>query len=207
MTGITYDQVQYVRRISINVGETMQEFATRTLGDASQWPDIVNLNGLVPPYVTNDLALAASSKVVLYGAYLMVPGAIPFIEYHDDAELMFERDLDLLTYGGLADDGGDIKLVSGIDNLTQAIRIRVVTALKELLFHPTYGCDVRKLLGASNGPLSQIAAGAYVQGAVESDPRVERVTSTATETSGDVLLVHCEFIPIYGPNRKISMEF
>lgn len=204
MSGISYTRVDYVRRVPLNQDETMQGFAARVLGDASQWVDIANLNSLLPPYVTGDLAVAAAGNVALYGSYLRVPGAVPLIDYHDDAELMFERDLDLST-GGLTDEDGDIRLLSGIDNLHQALTIRVVTALRELMFHPRYGCDVRRLIGASSGPLAVVAAGAYVKGAVEADPRIERVTTATSEAVGDSLKVTCECIPIYGPPRRVEL--
>ncbi len=43
------------RFVETLANDTMQGIAARELGDASRWVDLVNINGLTPPYLTGEL--------------------------------------------------------------------------------------------------------------------------------------------------------
>lgn len=196
---ITYDAVSDVRRAAINVDESIQEFAYRVLGDATRWVEVVGLNDLLPPFVGYGDRLAAP------GALLIIPGDIPYAEYQDvDADLVYERDLALVN-GDLAVTDGDLRTVSGVANLKQALTIRIVTGTGELIYHPRYGCDVKKLLGASSGPLAAVAAGAYVESALRSDPRIQRIESLDVDVVGDSVQITGTVNPITGSPRKVDI--
>jgi phage baseplate assembly protein W len=198
-------QLDGVRYVSLNNNETLQSLAARTLGSAERWTEIVNINKLIPPYVTGDPLQRAGGRVALYGDLLKVPGSLQYSESADDRELIFERDC-LLENGDIQADAGDIKLVSGTKNLVQAIRHKVLTDTGELLFHSTYGCDVRSLLGATSGPIQAMFAASYVKASVKSDPRVQDVKKIQADVVGDQCRVECEFHPIVGRMERLVID-
>lgn len=183
-----------LRQVELLWEDTLQRLAARELGDAARWVDIANLNGLMPPYVTGD-DLLASDTVALYGDVLWVPSATSVVSARSSANLVFEQDV-MLTDGKLTANGGDFDISFGIQNLMQAMRHRVMTDKSELLYHPQYGCDVRRLIGGINGPVADLLAASYVSAALRNDPRVSDVTKIVATTTGDQLYVDADVVPI-----------
>jgi phage baseplate assembly protein W len=176
------------RRVQLLQGETLQQLALRELGDAARWVDIAHLNGLRPPYVTGDPA-EASGTVALYGAVLLVPAATAEISADTDPDTVFGTDIRLLNGLPVIDDNGDVVMISGRANLSQAITHRIVTRPGELLFHPAYGCHVHRLKGDANGPAAALLGGEYVKAALRSDPRIQDAPSATVEAAGDALRI------------------
>jgi phage baseplate assembly protein W len=176
------------RRVQLLQGETLQQLALRELGDAARWVDIANLNGLRPPYVTGDPA-EASKTVVLYGAVLLVPAATTEISADTDPDTVFGTDIRLRNGLPVIDDSGDVVMVSGRANLSQAITHRIGTRPGELLFHRDYGCHAHRLKGDANGPTAALLGGEYVKAALRSDPRIQAVPSATVEVAGDALRI------------------
>jgi phage baseplate assembly protein W len=95
--------------------------------------------------------------------------------------------LDYALHGGfyedadLADAGAglhrDLALLSGIDNLTQAIANRLKTRRGELasLGHPEYGSRHHELIGEPNVERTRNLVKMYVLRALRDEPRIERV--------------------------------
>jgi phage baseplate assembly protein W len=189
-----------LRQVELLWDDTLQRLAARELGDAARWVDIANLNGLVSPYVTGD-ALLASDTVAVYGDVLWVPSATSVVSARSSANLVFEQDV-MLTNGRLTANGGDFDISFGVPNLMQALRHRVMTAKADLLYHPEYGCDVRRLIGGMNGPVADLLAASYVSAALRRDPRVKDVSAIKATTTGDQLYVDAEVVPI--DNRRVQ---
>jgi phage baseplate assembly protein W len=185
-------------------GESLQQLAARELSDATQWVMIAELNGLLPPYVTDNQSLVSAS-VVLYGATLAVPSGSGQISASSDPALVFESDIALLD-GEMFDSNGDIATVSGIANLKQALNNRVVTETGELDFHLDYGCKARKRIGVVGGPTGLMVAGEDVRAALKSDPRVQDVSNVIVSISGDVTNVETTVTPISGKPTGISFQ-
>lgn len=73
--------------------------------------------------------------------------------------------------------GRDLKLVEGIDNLTQALANRLKTRKGELasLGHPDYGSRHHELIGEPNVDRTRNLIKFYVLQALRDEPRIERV--------------------------------
>jgi phage baseplate assembly protein W len=71
-------------------------------------------------------------------------------------------------------DGRDFALVSGPDNLGQAVSIRLLTPLGELapLGHPDYGSRLHELIGQPNSATRRNLAKLYVLDALRGEPRI-----------------------------------
>lgn len=193
------------RFVEVLHGDTLQALALRELGSAARWAEIAHMNGLVPPYITADQALERAG-VLGYGDMLMVPAAVETVSADSDPDAVFERDC-LLRKGALEDDGaGDFAVASGRENFRQALMHRVVTGPDELLFHPEYRCLIRRLIGAVNGPTFGLLAGEYVRAAISADPRVQSVPRVDVESSGDVIRVTVEVVPVAGRVLNLSLS-
>lgn len=176
------------RRVQLQWGESLQALAARELGDAAQWTDIAALNDLAPPYVTGDPA-QRSARVAYYGDTLTIPAATADIEVTArSAEDVLKRDV-ALVQGRLVAVDGSLALVAGRDNLHQALGIRVRTEPGELLFHPTYGCEVHRLKGQKADPINALLAAEFVKSAVRADARIASVIAATTVAQGDTLAV------------------
>ncbi|MFN8483145.1 MAG: GPW/gp25 family protein [Anaerolineae bacterium] len=75
--------------------------------------------------------------------------------------------------------GQDLDLLSGADNLVQALLMRFLTPLGELdaLGHPEYGSRLFDLIGELNNDTTRNRAKLYVLQALAAEPRVQTVLS------------------------------
>jgi phage baseplate assembly protein W len=84
-------------------------------------------------------------------------------------------------------DGRDLALVSGRENVGQAILIRLLTPRGELaaLAHPEYGSRLHELVGRANTDTVRDLAKLYVLESLQAEPRVaEIVEVTVTPVAG-----------------------
>ena len=168
-------------------GDTLQRVAERETGDPAQWYDLIELNGLRPPYLTDDPA-QVSAGVLLAGGSLRVPANEVVLVQGETDDDLFGTDC-RLSKGEMPVENGDFALIAGVDNLVQALRHLVVTEPGELVFHPRYGCGVRPYLGAANTRANGLVAGSLVKRAVHADPRIHSVREATVEMSGDLLRI------------------
>lgn len=74
---------------------------------------------------------------------------------------------------------GDLKLVSGRDDLAQAILNRLLTRRGELadLGHPNYGSRLHQLIGEPNTRRTQVLADLYIRESLAAEPRIREIVS------------------------------
>lgn len=190
------------RFVEVRIGDSLQAIAARELGDASRWHELIAYNNLVPPFLTDDPALA-SQGVKTAGELILVPAPAPSVSTGVDPEKVFERDIDL-TGGQFSVENGDFAVVAGRANLRQAIKHRIDTERGELMFHLAYGSSVRRMIGAVNGPTAAQLAASYARAAVAMDPRVRQVLSATAEVVGDAVNVTVVAEPIAGESVEVA---
>ncbi len=78
---------------------------------------------------------------------------------------------------------GDLRLVSGRLNLSQAILNRLFTRQGELtgLGHPDYGSRLYSLIGAPNTLHTQVVAELYIREALANEPRIAEIQAILFE--------------------------
>ena len=193
------------RVVETRVRDSLQRIALREMGSAALWYDIAAINKLVPPYLVDDQTLVAPGVLLAGEATLRVPSTAPQASGVVSSQSVFGSDC-ALTNGRLqAGPNGDFLIVSGEDNLKQALRIRLGTHPADLVYHPTYGCKAYTLLGKGGTPVADQLAAAFVAAAINADPRILRAESTKASTIGDALVATAIAIPINGKRLPISV--
>lgn len=178
-------------------GDSLQKIALRELGDASRWPELISYNELVPPFITDDAA-EAGPGVLLSGQPILVPSAAALTTGPTKQEDVFGTDVALDEAGGMVTDGVDFVMVRGNANLIQALGGRIRTPRGALMFHPVYGCDVRRFIGTVNGPTKGLLTAQLVRGTVQQDPRVTRAQSSRATVDGDKIVAEAVVETIAG---------
>src|SRR3954454_3326451 len=99
-----------------------------------------------------------------------------------DRERLFGADLRLRPTGGsldlTRDDGGDLDLATGAENISQALTLRLLVRRGELtpLGWPDYGSRLHELIGEPNVVRTRALLMTFAQAAIEQDARVEKVS-------------------------------
>ena len=183
-------------------GDTLQSIAARALNDATQWATLIYPNNLVYPYITDD-PTQAGPRVLLTGAQILVPAPAAVAQTTDPDEV-FGTDISLTNGLISGTSSGDVATVSGRPNLRQALKNRVETPQGSLVFHPTYGSLLKVLIGRVSVPAQQVLAASTAKGAILADPRVASVDQATATTSGDVVSVSIEAIPVVGQSLLVA---
>lgn len=189
-----------VRHAEVHYGDTLKRISLRELGDASRWFELVLLNGLKPPYIV--APEDAGIGLLAYGDFIRVP-ALNGLPAAADAAETYLRDLQV-TGGRLQASNGDLALVEGIENLSQALCHRVAVPKRDLGFHPFYGCWVHTLKGGGVRADTARLAAFYVKSALAEDYRVRRVESCVGKAISDQIEVRAVVIPITGTPVSFS---
>ncbi|HET7675827.1 MAG TPA: hypothetical protein VFL54_09925 [Gammaproteobacteria bacterium] len=172
------------RRVPTLHGDTLQRIAARELGDAALWYRLIYLNGLRAPYITDDPAQAGKG-VILAGDTILLPAAGQSAIQSPDPDNVYGDDITLAD-GRIGVKNGDMAIVSGIGNLTQALSNRIQTRQGELQRHPRYGCALHQLIGQANN-VNALAAAGLLKRSLQSDYRVRRVAAARASVAGDAV--------------------
>lgn len=188
----------------VHRGDDVQAVAGRELGDANRWPELVWLNELVWPYVTDDPARAGDG-VIISGAFIKIPAPVGVPSRAGDTGQVFERDCVLADKRLQATDGGDIAIVTGSSNLVQQLTHRINTPRSQMRRHPSYGCMLYRILGRVNGEAQNLMATEYARSAILSDYRIKSVPQISVVAAGDAISVNARAMTIEGGHVDIIM--
>lgn len=191
------------RRVETRVGDSLPAIAARELGDAALWPDLAAINGLLPPWITDDLGVASETVLLAGQQQIKLPTSSQAPSGVTDRDGLFGTDVALPGGRLQVTADGDLATVSDVANLTQALTMRLASVTGDLVHHPSYGCDVRKLIGqAANATTNKLAA-VMVSRAVRSDARISEVASATGTVRGDIVTVQVKAVAVDG--RRVSV--
>lgn len=178
------------RRVPTRGGDTLQAVAVRAMGDASRWFDLVEINGLIPPFITDDPE-EAGPKVLLAGQDILVPAlAAPSTGVSaDTASDILGTDIKLTGRKLTITAAGDLATVSGVPNMRQAVEHVIQTNREELQRHLEYGSSVRTLIGDPADTLTNRLAASYIRRAIEADQRIAKTEGIRATVVGDTVAI------------------
>lgn len=169
-------------------GDDLQTIAGRELGDANRWPELVWINSLIYPYLTDDEQVS-SDRVLLTGSLIRIPAPSATPVDEPKRAQVFGRDVQLTNRKLTVTENGDFDVCAGVDNLTQQLRHAIITPRGQLRRHPGYGCLVWTLHGAVQGPTAAMLGSQYVRATLEADYRVSQVRQASADVIGDALRI------------------
>lgn len=186
-------------------GDTLQLIALRELGDANEWAKLAWFNDLLPPFITDDPA-ESSSRILLAGEQIRIPSAAVETDAEaTNADNVLLTDCALVGRRLMADSTtGDFVLVSGRENLKQAISHRISTDPGELIYHPAYGCKLQRRKGGKNNAVMGLIGRMDAQDALTQETRLKRINRITVTSSGDALIVKADVSPISGESVTVD---
>lgn len=185
------------RLAATHYNDDLPTVAAREMGDANRWVELVWLNGLVPPYITDDVRLVAPG-VLRSGALIKIPAPVGMVTDGADSGQVFERDCQMVKRQLQATPDGDLSVVSGFANLRQQLSHRIVTPRGQATRHAEYGCLISRLVGKVNGPTANMLGAQYVNATLKSDYRVSQVQYSRAIVDRDSIKVTARVIAIDG---------
>lgn len=201
------------RQHVISTGDTIQSIAQDHLGDMNKWVEIAQFNGLRHPYIVDTVEekLKDSDRTMTYGDVLLIDvgqgtrnDLITTLrtstEYDTEAvmALALGKDLDIMPvvdiYGIRDKDSdnlelkanqyGDLKTVRGVENMKQALYVRLATPRGSYLGHPKFGSDILKYLGGKNNELTATEIDLEIERTLRTDGRVTGVSLASRQIKG-----------------------
>jgi hypothetical protein len=150
---ITIDTPNSVREKSIDGNDTIHTIATRELGNPDRFRDLVLLNNLKPPYID----AAGGPGVLKPGQKILIPqnksnsegGVVKNKEYNittgmSSGEKALGVDIRVTDEGDLAISNiKDLDLVGGMDNMSQAVALKLYYEKGSLKRHPEVGTNLQ----------------------------------------------------------------
>ena len=172
--------------------DTIQTIAARILGNPDRYREIVVLNNLKPPYI----AETASSGVLAYGDSILIPatGSIDKssgVVLNKDYEITKDLDYSKKALGVdiMIDDDYDLKfanfgdydLVAGIENMAQAILLKIYYENGSLKRHPGIGASLRVGRKVTDLGIARV----NLLNSLNADNRVESVPYLSLQQEGN----------------------
>jgi len=193
-----FSEISGYRLAGTYQGDTLQGISLREMGDASLWHGLISINNLLPPYLTNNPALAGARLLLAGRDSIKIPSSVAPSTGTPDPSTVYGTDIGLFSGFIGVDAGGDIATVTGLPNLKQAIELRLGTEPEDLMFHPDYGNGCIELIGASGTDLNLRLAAVFVSQAILSDERIAEMQSCVATISGDTIAVSAVAMAIDG---------
>lgn len=194
-----------VRQYRLQQGDDLRTVAAREYGDPTRWTELARLNDLRIPFVVESFRAADRlPHTAIWGDTLLVPAEQNGARTPSPRSL-FGADLALVRGQLTATPDGDLALVEGADNLSQAMSNRIRTMRGELTYHPRYGCHVGLAVGLPTMPFASLMAAAWVHEALSEEPRIARIRALDARVAGDIMQVAAT-VEAVGSNSAIDFN-
>lgn len=194
------------KKYTISPQDTLQTIAQHEMGSISGWEDIAEYNNLEYPYIVDTLEekLTNSEHLVTTGDIIIIPIEVDLLDTnvdslgHRDRELIMGlalgRDIAMEyqeesagnkalhgeSFGLATTDRGDLKTVSGIENLKQAVINQLLTPRGTLLLHPNYGSDLYRYIGRQATHENMVMIEDEILATIQQDLRVENAVAAGS---------------------------
>jgi hypothetical protein len=192
-----------VSRTLVRGGDTLSSIAARELGDGAAWYELAIYNNLRPPY----LSPVGGPGVLRPGDTILVPSAqanAPRASLGDDLRALYGEDIALTeTYDSAPgrpvvdietnSSRTDIATVSGTDNLSQGLQLRLWTEAGSYPFDYAYGLQPVVGFGGSTEAFDMLRVA--IRATVLRDTRVQAVSGLIESLVDDRLTFDLNVTP------------
>lgn len=184
-----------VKQVILDAGMSLERLAQQELGDSTRWGEIVEVNGLKPPYISDD-PNESRDGVIKAGTKILIPTPVqngfsdaPVGKVNKLTKGMTELEKNLgvdfkvdENFDLVLSSSGDLQLIAGADNMGQATMLKLSYEPGEVMLYPELGGGLT--VGKKFPPLQDIKD--RVVNSLLQDSRVQRVTdiSLSRESSG-----------------------
>ncbi len=143
------------------------------------------------------------SQVLITGSTLLYPPD-PTQSLNLSNSLLLGTDWRLDGNGYLLRASNEVATVSGLNNLTQALSLRLVTPLGSLLLHSDYGNGLFDIIGEGGQPYFTGLAKYYIEQCILQEIRVQSATVTDLTFLNGTIIANVTVFPV-GAQDPISM--
>jgi len=188
-----------VKQITIPNNTDLEQIALEELGDPVRWVEIAELNDLSAPYIVQDQS-NTDTNVRRPGDSLLVPQAIqeglsdaPSVKtipstvglteleksFGTDLKVTEDIDLDIAN-------NGDLAVVSGYQNIAQAVVLKLGYERGELRNHPALGVGL--IVGGKFYSITQM--GDSINGTLTQDKRINKISNLSLYREGSAVYLN-----------------
>lgn len=151
-------------------GQTLERIAQQELGDSTRWGELVEVNGLKAPYVTDDKSSTLEGVLRPGDTFLIPTAAVSGFSQVPSAkdikttvglselEKSLGTDLKVTSNFDLSlSNSGDLEVVSGAQNMAQAVILKLSYTKGEIMRYPELGTGL--IPGVKFPPIETIKEG------------------------------------------------
>lgn len=186
---------QAVKQMKLPAGITLERLAQQELGDSTRWGEIVEVNNLKSPYISDDPqesrdgVLRAGSNILIptpvQNGFSQVPvgkvnkltSGMSELEKSLGVDFKLDKNFDLVLSSS-----GDLEIIAGADNMSQAVMLKLSYEPGEVMLYPELGAGIQ--IGKKFPPIEDIKD--RVTNSLLQDSRIQKVAdlSLRRESSG-----------------------
>jgi hypothetical protein len=189
---------------TVTAFDTLESIAAAKLGDGSLWYDIALVNGLKPPYLTSvgmPGTVKPGDKIAIpvlnteRSAAASDPDLDPLLtDFEWDEAPASKPGRPAVTFAINQATRTDFKMVSGVDNFSQALQMRTWTERGALPLNPEYG--IRRVVGINRSDAEISILKLNLRENFRADPRTKLVGAIRLNATDDLVDIDVDVVPI-----------
>ena len=189
---------QAVRQVRLPAGMSLERLAQIELGDSNRWGEIVEVNGLKAPYISED-PKESRDGVIRVGSNILIPTPVQNgfsqapsgkvnkltanmseLERSLGVDLKVDKNFDLVLSSS-----GDFEIVAGADNMGQATMLKLNYEPGDLILYPSIGTGLQ--VGKKFPALEDLVD--RITNSLLQDSRVSRIADLSLQRDGSALYI------------------
>lgn len=189
---------QAVRQMKLPAGISLERLAQQELGDSLRWGEIVEVNNLKAPYISDDPS-ESRDGVLRAGQNILIPSPIqngfsqvPVGKVNKLTEGMSELERSLgvdfrlnADFDLILTPSGDIELIAGADNMAQGTLLKLSYEPGDVMLYPELGAGLS--IGKKFPPLEEIKD--RITNSLLQDSRIQRVADLSLQRDSSGLYI------------------